>query len=207
MLANQLVPKYRYENCAVVALDDGGVLVGAQIAASLHCVLTMLQTEEINLPRELESVASIAQDGSFSYNKAYSPGEIDGLVSEFRGFIEQEKLMKLHQMNVVNGSGSTIEKHLLRNHNVILVSDGLKGGFAIDMAQIFLKPVALEKLIIATPLASVQAVDHMHIAADEVYCLSVVDNNMTMGHYYEEKNIPDHEKIIEIISQIVLNWR
>ena len=32
LLAARLVEQYRYENCAVVALSDGGVLVGEQIA-------------------------------------------------------------------------------------------------------------------------------------------------------------------------------
>ena len=32
-MADQLVAKYRYENCAVVALSKGGVVVGEQIAA------------------------------------------------------------------------------------------------------------------------------------------------------------------------------
>ncbi len=44
MLADQLQPKYRYEDCAIVALGDGAVLVGAQIAMRLHCVLSMLLT-------------------------------------------------------------------------------------------------------------------------------------------------------------------
>jgi phosphoribosylpyrophosphate synthetase len=52
VLAAQLFEKYRYENCAIVALSDGGVLVGEQIAAQLHCVLTMLlkQLSSQNLP-------------------------------------------------------------------------------------------------------------------------------------------------------------
>ncbi|HLB66726.1 MAG TPA: hypothetical protein VJJ78_03995, partial [Candidatus Saccharimonadales bacterium] len=52
---------YRYENCAVVALSDGGVVIGAQIAASLHCVLTMLLTEPIKVPGEPEAVGVINQ--------------------------------------------------------------------------------------------------------------------------------------------------
>ena len=48
LLAVQLLERYRYENCAVVALSDGGVLVGEQIAAQLHCILTMLVTEGID---------------------------------------------------------------------------------------------------------------------------------------------------------------
>ena len=40
-LAQQLLEKYRYEDCAVVAVSDGAVLVGEQIAAQLHAPLML----------------------------------------------------------------------------------------------------------------------------------------------------------------------
>ena len=207
MLANQLVAKYRYENCAVVALSDGGVVVGAQIAATLHCVLSLLLSEEISLPRELEAIAGIAQDGSFSYNSRFSPGELDELVGEYYQYIEQEKLAKVHDLNHLVGSGKTVDKRLLAGRNVILVSDGLSSGFATDLAAAFLKPIPIEKMIVATPIASVQAVDRLHITADEIYCLSVVENYISTDHYYDQHDIPSHDKIVGIIEQITLNWK
>ena len=207
MLASQLVAKYRYENCAVVALDDGGVIVGAQIAASLHCVLSLLLNEKITLPRELDAIAGISQDGSITYNSAYSPGELDELIGEYYQYIEQEKLTRLREMNDLLGKGSTVDKRLLAGRNIILVSDGLGSGFAIDMAVQFLKPVPIEKIIVATPLASVQAVDRMHILADEICCLSVVENFMNSDHYYDQHDIPPHDKIVQIIEHITLNWK
>ncbi len=207
MLANQLIGKYRYENCAVVALDDGGVMVGAQIAASLHCVLSLLLNEEITLPRELDAIAAISQDGSVSYNNTYSPGELDELIGEYYQYIEQEKLTRLHNLNRVLGSGKTVDTRLLAGRNIILVSDGLASGFAIDIAAEFLKPIPTEKLIVATPLASVKAVDRLHVLADEIYCLSVVENYMPTDHYYDQRDVPPHDKIVQIIEQITLNWR
>ena len=207
MLAAQLVPKYRYENCAVIALGDGGVVVGAQIAASLHCVLSLLLSEQITLPRELEAVAGVSQDGSVSYNNTYSPGELDELMGEYYQYIEQEKLTKIHDLNQIIGSGTTVDKRLLIGRNVILVSDGLSSGFAIDLASGFLKTVRIEKMIVATPLASVQAVDRLHITADEIYCLSVVENYLSTDHYYDQRDIPPHDKVIEIIERITLNWK
>jgi predicted phosphoribosyltransferase len=65
LLAKQIVQKYKGKNCAVIALSDGGVMVGAQIALELKCVLTLLLTETINLPREPDAVAGITQDGAF----------------------------------------------------------------------------------------------------------------------------------------------
>jgi predicted phosphoribosyltransferase len=86
ILAQQLVEKYRYENCAVVALSDGGVLIGEQIAAQLHCVLTMIVSEDIQVPGESLSLGGVSQNGDFTYNGMLSEGEIDGYVSEFHGY-------------------------------------------------------------------------------------------------------------------------
>src|SRR6185369_16238687 len=44
-LGEQIAKKYQGQQCAVVGLSDGGVMVGAQIAIQLHCVLTLLQSE------------------------------------------------------------------------------------------------------------------------------------------------------------------
>lgn len=207
MLAAQLAPKYRYENCAVIGIGDGGVVVGAQIASQLHCVLTMLMIEEIRLPREPVPLGGMLEDGTFSYNKSMSSGELDELTSEYHGVIEQEKLSTFHKMNGLLGSGGLINRDLLRGHNIILASDGFKDGFSLDMALQFLKPIKIEKLIVASPLASVRAVDRMHITVDEINCLSVIEDYMDTDHYYDTNDIPDHEKIIETIERIVLLWR
>lgn len=207
MLAARLVPKYRYENCAVIALSTGGVVVGAQIAMELHCPINLLLTEDITLPRELSSIATIAQDGSFSYNKAFGESEISELTSEYFQFIEQQKMDKLNRMHRLLGLGGTIRKDLLRGRYIILVSDGLKQGHNLDIIVEYLKPIASEGIVIATPLASVDAVDYMHVLADDLYCLSVVDNYMDTPHYYDQQDIPDDAKVVEIIEKIILNWK
>lgn len=205
-LAAQLVPKYRYENCAVVALSDGGVIVAAQIAMQLHCVLTMLLTEQITLPGEPDPVASVNQDGGFVYNNMFSTGQLEEFTGEYHNLIEQEKLEKLHEMNRLLGQSGLIRKDLLRGHNVILVSDGLSSGFSLDAAADYLKPVKSEKIIVAVPIASVPAVDRMHVLADEIYCLSVLENYMTTNHYYRDNALPSHEVIVKTIQDIVLQW-
>lgn len=207
MLAGELAPKYRYENCAVIGIGDGGVMVGAQIASQLHCVLTMLMIEEINLPREPVAIGGMMEDGTFSYNHAMSDGEIDEMTSEYYGVIEQEKMAKFHKMNGLLGSGGLINRDLLRGHNIILVSDGFKDSFTLDMALDFLKKIKIEKLIVATPLASVRAIDRMHITVDEINCLSVVEDYMDTDHYYDSQDVPDHQTVIETIEKIVLNWQ
>jgi len=206
-LAAQIVKKYAGTPCAVVGLSDGGVMVGVQIALALQCVLTMLLSESIELPREPEAIAGISQDGAFSYNAAYSPGEIEEIVGEYRSLIEQEKMEKMHSMQHGLGHGGLIRKDLLQGHNVILVADGLTNGFSLDIAAEYLKPIHIGKLIVATPLASIKAVDRMHILADEIFCLSVIEDYITTDHYYDIQDIPSHDQVVRSVEQIVLNWK
>jgi putative phosphoribosyl transferase len=207
MLATQLAEKYRYENCAVIALNDGGVMVGSQIAVQLHCILTMLMSAEIMLPHEPVAVAGITPGGVFAYNTSYQDSERGELVDEYRGYIEQEKIHQIHELNKLVGSGGTINKEALKEHNVIVVSDGISEGFQIDLVYEFLKPIAINKLIFALPLASVKAVDRLHVLADELYCLNVIEDYQSTEHYYEANDVPDHETVLKTIEKIVLEWK
>lgn len=206
-LASLVVPKYRYENCAIVALSDGGVVIGSLLAAQLHCVLMMLLTDPINLPGETTPLGSIDQSGTFTYNGMYSAGELEEFAGEYHNNIEQQKLEKLHEMNQLLGSSGIIDPNLLRYRNVILVSDGLSSGLSLDSAAAYLKPYKLQSLVIATPLASVPAVDRMHLLGDDIYCLSVVENYIETNHYYEDNTMPSHDDTIATIKDIVLKWQ
>ena len=96
---------------------------------------------------------------------------------------------------------------LLYGRNVILVSDGLKSGLSLEAARDYLKPIRIERLIIATPLVSVQEVDSVHLITDEICCLYVPENFMHNDHYYADNTMPDHETVVKTIETIVLNWK
>src|SRR6185369_3765843 len=205
-LANQLL-KYKDTQTTVVALSDGGMVVAVQIAAILHCPLTMLLTEPIEVPGEKTPVAVIDQDGLFTYNHMYSAGQLEEFDMEYHHNIEQSKLEKLHKLHRMLGKDGLITHDLIRGHNVILVSDGFSTGFSLEAAAEYIKPIAVKKIIAATPLASIAAVDLMHIMTDEIHCLSVVDNYITTNHYFDDNRLPSHDTIVKTISNIVAHWR
>lgn len=206
ILAGQLVDKYRYENCAVVALSDGAVQVGEQIAGALHCILTMLLVEDIQVPGENMSFGGVSQNGGFTYNGMFSAGEMEEYASEYHGYLEEQKREAFQRINKLLGDGGMIDSDMLRDHVVILVADGLDNGASLDVAVDFLKPIRIKRLIVVTPVATVPAVDKLHIVADELHVLDVKENFMGINHYYEQNDIPTHEETIAKINQIVLNW-
>lgn len=206
-LSRQLVDLYRYENCAVVALGDGGVAVGEPIAERLHAVLTLLVSETVDVPGENERFGAVSQTGQFTYNSQLDAGQMGEYVTEFHGLLEEQKRQAFHRINSLVGDGGVIDQSLLRDRVVILVSDGLNDITLLDVAMDFLKPVRIQKLVIVSPIASVEIVDRVHMIADELHILDVKSNYLNTNHYYDQNDLPPHEEVIAKINKIILNWR
>jgi putative phosphoribosyl transferase len=207
MLANILYQDYQNKPCAIVALSEGGVMVGAQIALKLKAVLGLLLVEAINLPAEIDPIGAINEKGTFTYNDVYSAGEIEELMMDYRGFLEDQKRMSMTRMHTMLGKSAGLRTELLHDKHILLVTDGLNSGFSLDIAMEFLKPLVYRELVIVTPIASPDAVDRMHVLGDKIYCLSVIDNYLGTEHYYERKDVPQRDDVVKIVEEIMEQWQ
>lgn len=205
-LIAEKLKSHRSENCVVVSLSEGGVVVGAEIAKMLHTALYLLVTEDVGLPGEPKPVATMTSAGTFTYNHEYSTGELEALNADYRSVIEEKRMLAFQKLNRIGDGEADIPKRLLRNHTVIIVSDGLRSGLSLDVAADFLKPILTKEVIIATPIASIPAVDKMHLLGDEICCLGTVEDFLGTDHYYQNNELPTHEEIVETMKSIILNW-
>lgn len=207
LLAKKLT-NHNKQNTVVVSLSEGGVIVGAEIAKELHSQLFLLVTEDIDLPGEPDPVAVMSSSGSFTYNlNSYSTGELETLSSEFRPVIEAGRMHAFQKINrIITADGGSIPKERLKNHVIILVSDGLRNGMSLDVANDFLKPIADKGIIVAVPVVNVQTVDQIQLLADEFVCLNKIDNYINTDHYYEDNEMPDHHQLVKMMEHIVFEW-
>lgn len=208
LLADELVSKYRYENCAVLSLSDGSVLVGEQIAWRLHCVLMLLFSEAVDIPGESLKFGAVSHTGHMTVNSQFTAGQRQHYINEFHGYFEEEKRRAYQKVNRMLGESGIVDKRMLKDRVVILVSDGFTDDLSsLDVALDFLKSVRTEKVVAVAPVATVQAIDRLHIAVDEMHILDVKENFMGVNHYYDDNDLPDREDTIEKINQIVLSWQ
>jgi predicted phosphoribosyltransferase len=205
-LAQRLM-QYRYENTVVVALSDGAVQLGKQIAAELHCIVTILLSEDVSLPGGDTVYGELNQSGRMTGNSEFTADELNEYYAEYHGYIDDQKREKMSRMNGLLGAGGVVDESMLREQNVILVSDGLADGSDLDAAADFVKPLKIKRLVVAAPIASVEAVDRAHVVGDELHILSVTENYLDTNHYYDDNNIPSHEETVAILNDIVMNWR
>jgi len=207
ILAKRLA-KYQDTDTVVLCLSEGAVVVGAQIAMSIHSTMLLYKIKHIFLPNELEPTAGFSSTGTFRYNDLLSAGEIEEIVSEYHNYLDEQRMKKNHELNVLLGNKGAIDKSALRHRNVIIVADALMSGFSIAMVADYLKTVAVKRVIAAVPIASINALDQLHIQADEMCVLGVTQNFITQeGHYFEDNTEPDIEGAMKIMNNIRFSWR
>lgn len=197
---------YKTKNIIVVALDPTSAVVAAQVAMKLHSSLLLYVVRDISLPGEKRAVAGMGSGDVFTFNKDLSEGQRDEITMEYRSYIEQRRREVSHELHMLLGESGEINKDMLRHRTVILVSDGLGDGFKLGVVSEYLKTVAIERLVIAAPFASVPAVDTMHLVADEICCLSVIENYFDTDHYYEHNEQPDIAGVQLLMKHMPMTW-
>ena len=206
-LGDLLVGDYRYENCAVMALSEGGVLVAEPVAAKLHCIMTMIVTEDIDIPGEGLSFGGVSSNGNFTYNSDFSTGEAQEYTNEFHGYLEEQKREAYQRINRQLDKDSLIDVRTLHGRTIILVTDGMYNAGVLDVVLDFLKPVKYEKLVLAAPVASIPAIDKARSVVDDVQVLDMKENFMDTNHYYNDNTVPSRAEAIARIDQIIAKWR
>ncbi|MGI9028070.1 MAG: hypothetical protein ACR2FM_04495 [Candidatus Saccharimonadales bacterium] len=205
LLADQMT-EYKNQNCAVVALSEGGVQVGAEIAKAIHASLFLLVIEDVTLPRELQPLAAMSSAGTFTYNHSLSAADLEEITTDSRPMIDQLRLETFQKLNRIVSKDGIIDKQLLKRHVIIVVSDGIANGLSLDVASDFLKPILTKRIVVATSLCNADVMDRIRIMASDFYCLDVIQSDFPLKHYYEDNAMPGHDEVVETMKNISLSW-
>lgn len=202
-LVAELPNQYYDEQTTVLALSPGGVVVGAEIARACRTNLNLLMTAPVALPglSNAAVIGLIDQDGHFTYNSMLPTGLLLELVEEMRNYIEAEKLNQLQQLTRTLGAKGFIERKVFKGRHVIIVSDGFKSGLPFEAAVNYLKTINTGRLVAVAPNVSVPAVDSLHLMADEIHVLDVLDNYLDTDHYFEDNELPDTQTLLESLRE------
>lgn len=204
-IANRLID-LRYEDTVVLAVSEGSVVVAAQIAAKLHSLITLLMVKGIKLPDGRTTIGMVNDQGKFTFNEAITIGQLEELMTEYQGTVEEAKISALREIHATLGSSKLSSKQYFRGRKVIVVSDGVKHGNLFASAAKYLHDVSIDELILTTPVCSVEAVDKLHYLADRIEILRVVPMYFGTEHYYEDNELPKHDVMMDYLDNIVNHW-
>ncbi|MFH2136640.1 MAG: phosphoribosyltransferase [Patescibacteria group bacterium] len=185
------------KNAIILALPRGGVVVGFEVAQKLNLPLDIIVPRKIGAPANPEfAIGAITEQGVGVFDEmtvgAYGIAE-----SYLQNEIKKEKAEAERRLKLYRGSRPPLD---LKNKTAILVDDGLATGLTMRAAIKSVKRMGAEKIIVAIPVTSPEAVELVQKEVDEIIYLEAPAFFGAVGSFYEEFRQTTDEEVIDLLS-------
>ena len=160
---------YQGQPVVVLAIPNGGVPVGLEVALMLRVELDLVITRKIPLPLNPEAgFGAVADDGTVTLNEevvasvGLSQHQINYQVNRVRTEIRQRSLLYRRDKPPA----------VLTDKTVIVTDDGLASGFTMIATVESLRRRRAGEIVVAVPVASAAALERVEKLADRVVTMA-----------------------------------
>jgi len=165
----------------VLGLTRGGVPVAAEVASALQAPLDVVVVRKLGVPSQPElAMGAFSGDGAQVLDQeiVHAFGLRDKDVDE----VVKRESAEVDRREVLYRSGRPPLD--LKEHTAILVDDGLATGATMLAAVAFIRKRLAKKIVMAVPVASVEALGKLRAKVDECVCLAAPDPFYAVGEWY-----------------------
>jgi predicted phosphoribosyltransferase len=190
--------KNDYKNAVVLAIPRGGVVVGYEVAHSLHVPLDVIITRKIGAPGNPElAIGAVAEDGTYILDNSLV--EMLGVPQEYiEGEVERQKTEIKRRLQKYRGSSPAPR---LAGREVIVVDDGVATGSTLKAALLSLTKVGAKSVTVAVPVGPSDTVKELKRHADRVICLHTPEPFYAIGEFYADFDQTTDEEVTELLSR------
>lgn len=190
-LADILYPAYQYQKVRVVALPNGGVPVGYEIAKRFGVPLEVLVSRKLGAPNNPEfGIGAISEEGVVVLNEPaislfqFNERDLWECVQAEKKNVE-ERIAKFRQGMPLQDLDRSI---------VIIADDGLATGLTAQAALEVVDHHNPPFLIFAAPICEVDTSTRVGKSVDDIICLNNAEELQAVSIWYEDfEETSDHE--------------
>jgi predicted phosphoribosyltransferase len=179
----------------VLGLPRGGVVVAGEVAHMLGLPLDVIVVRKIGHPLQREfAVGAMAEpdivllDERILAKHPHIRSDLDYIIGE-----EKERLAAYRE-RFHHG----VFPDLL-NKSIIIVDDGLATGATNEAAALAARKQGANRVLIAAPVASVNAVERLSRVADSVHVVRVDPDFDAVGRYYDVFDQTSDEEVLDLL--------
>ncbi|MBN1862047.1 MAG: phosphoribosyl transferase [Dehalococcoidales bacterium] len=193
--------EYRGQPVVVLAIPNGGLPVGLQVALELGVDLDVVISRKLPLPLRPEGgFGAIADDGAVILNEALvkdfdlTPEQISYEVNKVRLDIRQRSLLYRGNRLLATVGGKT----------VIITDDGLASGYTMMAAVESVRRRRPAQVVVAVPAASGAAVKQLEKVADRVVtCVTGFMPRFYVSDFYRYWHVLSDDEGLKCLKE----WR
>lgn len=198
LLVNKLPHYQGKKNSLVLGLARGGVVVAFEVAKTLNLPLNVIVPRKIGAPNNPElALGSIMENGVGVFNDSIIR-LLDVSQTYILSEIDKEKARAQQRLNLYR---SYVPLPSLKNHTIILVDDGIATGSTMLTSIQAMRHLEVQHLVVAVPVASINAIHLIEKVVDEVVCLYSEEDFVGVGRYYSFFNQIEDTEVVELLKE------
>jgi predicted phosphoribosyltransferase len=186
----------------VLGLPRGGVPVAAVVARALDAPLDVFTVRKLGVPghREL-AFGAIASGGARVLNHALidqlnlSERAVEAVAAE-----EEQELARRERLFRAGRSALSVSGRV-----AVLVDDGLATGSTMQAAVEALRELGPSRIVVAVPVASLEACRRLERAADEVICARIPSRFVAVGQWYLDFSETSDGEVLKLLQESSLS--
>ena len=193
--------EYKGQSAVVLAIPNGGVPVGMEVALALEADFDLVVSRKIPLPLNTEAgFGAVADDGAVILNEemvrraGLTQQQIDSQVNQVRAEIRRRRLLYRQDRPPALVGGKT----------VIITDDGLASGFTMLATVKSMRSRRPKEIIVAVPVSSASALEEVGKVADKVVTVAVGSlPRFAVADFYRNWHDLSDEEVFKCLNE----WR
>jgi putative phosphoribosyl transferase len=181
----------------VLGLPRGGVPVAYEVAKALGAPLDVMIVRKVGMPTQPELAIGAVASGGITVRDP--PAAVLGITDDrFEQLAQVERTELERRECAYRGGRPPLE---LEGKCVVLVDDGIATGATMLAALLAARKARAASVIVAAPVASVQAAASLETEADATVILTTPRNLFAIGQFYRDFAQLTDEDVREVLER------
>jgi len=198
LLAEELAHYKSKADVVVLGLTRGGVPVAVEVASALRAPLDVVVVRKLGVPFQPElAMGAIAGDDTQLVDKQLVHA-LDLTNRDVEAAITRERAELQRRERLYRGGRPALD---LKEHTAILVDDGLATGSTMLAAVAFARKRLAKRIVMAVPVASVEACEKLRQKVDECICLATPEPFFAVGDWYGNFLPTEDAEVLKLLEE------
>lgn len=186
------------KNVVVLGLPRGGVPVAFEVAQEINAPLDVIVVRKLGVPFQPElAMGAVGEGGVVIRNEQVI--HMASITAEQFAKVQSREVQEVTDRARRFREGRS--QISLVGRLAIVVDDGIATGSTAKAACDVARALGAEKVILAVPVGSREAVGALSEKADEVIALDIPDNFFAVGEWYEDFSPVSDEDVIQLLRK------
>lgn len=194
----EALKSYKGQDIVVFALPRGGVVLGFEIARSLHAPMDLVISRKIGYPGNEECAAcAVAEDGHMICDR----GALSMIDPEWLRAQAEKERHEAKRRREVYLQGR--EPLAVEGKTAIIVDDGVATGLTLMLAIEELKHRNPKRIVVAVPVVPPETAEKIRDEVDELVAVDIPDFYLgAVGAYYDKFPQLTDEEVIRLMEMV-----